>query len=373
MDRIKLVIADKDTNYLDLFMDYIRSSDYGRKFNIKSFTRGDALEKHLHSSDIFDMILVTPEFVDISKKAGLGIPIIVLQDSAVSDSGNLAEVFKYQALNQLLSQVLSIYLQENETGRKTISGTHNSRVISVFSAAGGTGKTTVALNLATRLVEEGQEVFYLNLEYLSSSPVLLAPTASNDFSRLLYYLKAKPTQAQASFESFRKREPALGFGYFDTVQMPREMLDMSREDASALVELICSRGSYDLVVVDLEASSHDRIRGALEKSDLIYWLVLDDIQVLHKTRALFTDYQSQLDTAYNRLIRRVRLILNKRLQTIYNPPEHFGLNLSGYLPYVPEWKNVTSPGQLLASSTFKMAVSNLHRSLMESYLGGSEV
>jgi len=373
MDRIKLVIADKDTNYLDQFMDYIRSSDYGRKFSIKSFTREDAFDKYLHSSDIFDVILATPDFVDMSQKAGLGIPIIVLQESAVSGPNKMPEIFKYQALSQLLSQVLSIYLQENESSRQTISGTHNSRVVSVFSAAGGTGKTTVALNLAARLAEEGQEVFYLNLEYLSSSPVLLAPTASNDFSRLLYYLKAKPAQAQASFESIRKREPALGFDYFDTVQMPREILDMSREDASALVELLCSRGSYDVVVIDLESSSQERILGALEKSDLIYWLVLDDIQVLHKTRALFTDYQSQLDTTYNRLIRRVRLILNKRLQTIYNPPDHFGLNLSWYLPYVPEWKNVTSPSQLLASTTFKMAVSNLHRSLMESYLGGSGV
>lgn len=370
MDRIKLIIADKDTEYLDLFMDYIRSSDYSGKFSITSVTREDVLERYLHSPDIFDVLLVTNEFLEISKNANVDIPVIVLQDNVATGPTNTSEIYKYQALSQILSQVLSIYLQENERGRQAISGNHSTRVVSVFSAAGGTGKTTVALNLAARLAEEGQEVFYLNLEYLSSSPVLLAPTASNDFSRLLYYLKAKPGQAEASFESISKREPALRIDYFDTVQMSREMLDISREDASALVELICSRGRYDLVIIDLESSSHERVFGALEKSDLIYWLVLDDIQVLHKTRALFTDYQSQLDTAYNRLIRRVRLILNKRLQTIYNPPEHFGLSLSGYLPYIPEWKNVTSPGQLLSSTTFKTALSNLHRSLTESYLGG---
>jgi CO dehydrogenase nickel-insertion accessory protein CooC1 len=92
--------------------------------------------------------------------------------------------------------------------------------------------------------------------------------------------------------------------------------------------------SYDFIILDLEASLHVRISQALKLSDITLWLVLDELNCLHKTKAV-----KKLLVAISR---EIHFVLNKYTGNISNDFGSADIVLSGYLPYMPEWKSVHS-------------------------------
>lgn len=360
MQKINLVVADNDLKYLDLLINYIRNSDYAGKFFIKSFSHKDKLQEFLKTNEVYDILLTTPGFIhdtyDIEHSY-----IVLLQEEPPSSLYNSNDIHKYQPLNQLLSQVVSIYLEKEDKAYRNLCGNRKTRTVSVYSAQGGTGKSTFSINLAAQLASQSQKVFYLNLEHLSYTPFPIVN--SNDFSKVLYYLKANPQQIKTQFESFKKHDAHSRVDYFEPLLVAREMLDMTGEEISLLVDIIVERAFYDVLIIDLDSTTHERITAALHKSDVICWLVTDDVQCLNKTRILLNELRESFNDSFGNISSRIRFIQNKRLNQSSNSFEEYGIRLDGYMPYVPEWKAVNHINQLYESLFFKQEAGKIYSRL----------
>jgi cellulose biosynthesis protein BcsQ len=365
MERINIIIADSDTDYLDLFVNYIRTSDYANKFAVKSFSRRESLEQYINSPGDSGIYLVTPELMPEDPISLSGSAVIVLKNESGKSSVIYPEVYKYQALNLLLDEVLKYYLQEDEEGYRKLSGNRATRIISIYSANGGVGKSTLAINLAAQLARQNQKVFYLNLEFLSSAQIWLQSSDNNDFSKVLYYLKTNPNQVEAKFETLKKHDQLLNIDFFESPNIALEMLDLNREEVKTLIDIVANKGVYDVIISDLESSIGERIIGSLESSDVILWLVTDDIQSLHKTRNLMQEFTRIMNDEYAGIFKKVKFVLNKRLNMLATNPADFGINLTGFLPYIPEWKAINRKEQLLTSSFYNQEVIKLYSSLTD--------
>ncbi len=361
MQKINLVVADSDAQYLDLFISYLRNSDYAGKFSVKSFSSKDKLGQFLNDNELCDILLTIPEFADDIQSIESTCIMLLQEDWPTSAADRYTGVYKYQPLNQLLSQVVSTYSEKEERAYQHLGGNRKTRILSVYSAQGGTGKSTFAVNLASQLASQSLKVFYLNLEHLNFTP--FHTLDSNNFSKILYYLKANPQQIKAQFESLRKHDPYTRVDYFEPLQVSREILDMSSEEASLLVEIIAERAFYDVLIIDLESSVHERIIGSLQMSDVIFWMVIDDVQCLNKTRMLLYEFKQSQKDSLAQLLPRIRFIQNKRLNSNLNNLEDYGLNINGYLPYVPEWKAISNVEQIYGSLFFKQEAGKIYARL----------
>ncbi|WP_217582188.1 hypothetical protein, partial [Lysinibacillus sp. GbtcB16] len=52
-------------------------------------------------------------------------------------------------------------------------------------------------------------------------------------------------------------------------------------------QALLSLNTYDYILVDLESSVHPRVVKVLELSDILIWLVRDDLNDVYKTLALY--------------------------------------------------------------------------------------
>src|SRR5690606_12679878 len=123
-------------------------------------------------------------------------------------------VYKYQSVNSLLSDVLQHYERHSGIRAKRLAVEDKStRFIGVYSASGGTGKTTIAVGLAELLAAAGKRVFYLNME---SMPSRLSSQQREEpkFCRILYQLKRGETNGIRTLW-FRDMEKG-----FDTFPIP---------------------------------------------------------------------------------------------------------------------------------------------------------
>ena len=95
-------------------------------------------------------------------------------------------------------------------------------MVTLFSASGGVGKTTVALNLIRQAGQRGLRTFYLNLEALNATSLLFGIGEPDSLSQLLYSLQAHPEQWGELLEKLCRHQAQLRTDFLDAPEHPGE-------------------------------------------------------------------------------------------------------------------------------------------------------
>ncbi|MCD9024022.1 hypothetical protein [Cohnella silvisoli] len=225
-----------------------------------------------------------------------------------------------------------------------------------FSASGGTGKTTLALNLIRQAGERSLRTFYLNMEALNATSLLFGKGEPDSLSRLLYSLQVHPDRWGEQLEQLCRHQPQLRTDFLDAPDHPGERLALTAELLMTLLEKLRNTGRYDLIVVDPDSGAGEWHRGLIQASDKVLWLAIDDAQSLMKTNKLLHHWQTHIGED----IKKLTFIMNKgHGGGMVNRWELPGLAPTAILPYIPQWKAVDQPGRLLGAPAFSGAVEQL--------------
>lgn len=362
MKKISLVIGDQDMDYIELLANYIRNTDYSSRFDLKLFSEPEHLQSYLSSDQKTNILLVTQELLPEEKNEEQIDYVITLVDHNET-AADPSQIFKYQSLDNLLSTIISNYYERHGKKEKKKSSETRTKIISLFSATGGTGKTTVAYNLARELSAEDYQVFYLNLELIHSTSIIFDTEGIETVAPLLYYIKTNADQLLSKIESFITIDNKTGIHYLNLPVSAEEMQDISSEDLELLINSLVKLGDYHYIVVDLESSLNHRVLTALGKSDHVLWLLNNDIQSFYKTNYLLEEMHAFLKDGSFR--DRVTLILNRYTGSMNEQLTEYGVQVDMRLPYVPDWKEVGSGEQLASIPIFNKAIIELYQNFLK--------
>jgi cellulose biosynthesis protein BcsQ len=264
-------------------------------------------------------------------------------------------LFKYQSLNKLFEQLCkwddAFSLSDHP---KADMSSGSAQITAVYSAKGGAGKTTVALYIAQAMLADRQRTLYMSLESLNAVTAILHSRkileSESRFSQLIYYLLTEPGKLQSRWDSYINVDRSTGLHFIAPEQSVREMEAMNGDTVKKLIDILAKSNRYDRIVLDLDSSLHARTVGALKRSDQIVWLVLADQASLYKTETA----RKQLPEHRN-----VHWVVNKH--TGQWKPGHIdnGIDPQTYLPYIPEWKQVTETDNILAHRLFSDSIGQL--------------
>lgn len=159
-------------------------------------------------------------------------------------------------------------------------GADAGKLVTVFSAKGGVGKTTVAVNMATYLASTGARVLLVDLDLMFGDvgiSLQLAPaTTIMDVVAMRGHLDADGLKSVVA-----KHEPSG----LDVLVAPSDPADAERVLADAVLELLrTARATYDYVVVDTAPSMTEHVLAAFDVSDLIVLLATLDIPAVKNLR-----------------------------------------------------------------------------------------
>jgi len=165
--NISIAIVDKNREYLDRLVEVLQ--EY-KELTVSMFTSAERLEQVLQTKKI-DIVLFDP---DISEEKvnfkGCGTSICLYSDDAQNMAlyADAKKVLKYQRVSMLYKEIAKLYAEDANISFD-VGGAKKTRVLAVYSPVGGSGKTTIALAVASKLASYGKNVLYLNLEQLNSS------------------------------------------------------------------------------------------------------------------------------------------------------------------------------------------------------------
>ncbi len=343
----------------------------------------DALKGHLDVNPFEDCIVLGPsvdqqdvfalaENLRVSRPS-LGVVMVRRRiDTAIlSDAlrAGVREVVQERDLAGLATAVkrqrdIAVRLREQlDPGDGADTGAHRGRVITVFSAKGGCGKTTLATNVAASLADAGNgTVALLDLD-LAFGDVAIAlqlfPTHTIadavplgedlDGPALLSLLTNHRSGLKALVAPM---EPSLA----DTIDtsLTLRIIDLLREE-------------FDYVVIDTPPALDDNVLGAFDRSDVVALMATLDIPALKnlkltlETLDLIGFPRDKLKVVLNRADSKVGLAFSEVEKTLKAP-------IVAQIPSSREVPASTNRGVALVSDDPKSPVSVAIRAFVDEYV-----
>jgi pilus assembly protein CpaE len=153
------------------------------------------------------------------------------------------------------------------------------KVVMVFNAKGGCGKTTIATNLSTYLASTGARVLLIDLDLAFGDVAIslqLRPMASvADLVAMTGHI-----DAQGIASVVTKHDSGL-----DTVCAPSQPSDADRITGPTVAEMLrVARRTYDFVVIDTPPAFSEHVLAALDLCDILVLLATLDIPAVKNLR-----------------------------------------------------------------------------------------
>jgi len=265
---LSLVLADNDSDYLSSFEKFLVLR-YPQRFDIFSFASSKALADFLNNTDQKNILLINEQMCDglpLSKRAE--VVLMLGEGHSSQDTDEVPHIGKYQQMDQLTAQILRYYA---DRGRKTglSPGKDSTRIISVCSASGGTGVSSISAGLSKLCALKGFKTFYLNLECVPSTSHFFYGHSNQSFSNVLFHLKGKNGNLPMKLESAECIDEKCGVRFFRPPESILEMNDLFKEDVTRLMAEFRKNKSHDIIFVDLHPGFHPIHTTAMDMSDTI--------------------------------------------------------------------------------------------------------
>lgn len=156
---------------------------------------------------------------------------------------------------------------------------HDGRVVTVFAAKGGVGKTTVSSNLAAELASDGSRVLLLDLDLaFGDVGIVLGLMPERSLSDVVAMAGHLDEQGLASVVTPHKSG-------LDALCAPSLPADADRFPSASITEVLrIAKRVYDYVVVDTPPAFTDHVLAAFDASDVSILLATLDIPAVKNLR-----------------------------------------------------------------------------------------
>lgn len=294
MEQLRLITAafsaeDKDrlTNLLD-----------GEPFEIVASLRPDSSGLQKAGSQPADALVIgttgSPELeFDFAERlymtrGDLTIVLVCAQPTAaVIDRAMCAGIARVVDINGEPETVRTAILAANNRVKNRAAAVHNvastydSKILSVFCPKGGTGKTTVAVNLAVALASLGKKVALVDMDLQFGDVGVFLDIAKAD---TISDMVEENNFELSTIKSYLVRHYS-GVNALLAPPAPEYAELIKAEHVERILTAL--RGEYDYLVVDMPPAFNDCSITALELSDTVYFVVTEDISTLRNAKICF--------------------------------------------------------------------------------------
>ncbi|EWT07635.1 chromosome partitioning protein [Intrasporangium chromatireducens Q5-1] len=167
-----------------------------------------------------------------------------------------------------------------QLGGTTMAAAATGKVVTVFSAKGGVGKTTLATNMSAYLSSTGARTLLVDLDLMFGDVAIslqLVPTGS-----VMDVVAMSGNIDLEGLKSVVTRHEPSGL---DVLAAPSDPGDAERIGGDVITELLrVARNHYDYVVVDTPPSFTEHVLAAFDVSDLTVLVATLDIPALKNLR-----------------------------------------------------------------------------------------
>lgn len=278
MSKPLVVIADRDENYLATFeykfleqfddkieLEIISDEEYFNTFFSTPRTAEilvvgeDWYSRELHRHNINNLFIFTEE-----------------NEMGATEELSVTRIYKYTGIKEIFNELT---YRSRDKLYQGADAQKETMIISLYSAIGGSGKTSLSLGLAEELANNHKRVLYINTESIQAFAHYLNDEVgmSNEGYRAL---RDDLNHTYHNIKHFVRRK---NFAYVPPFMATLDALNLSSQIFVNMVQTAKESKEYDFIIVDIEAGYSRTRTELLEISDKVIMVMLQDKMSLLKT------------------------------------------------------------------------------------------
>lgn len=166
MTKARVIIADTDVNYI-IPLQLKFAEDFFDKIDLEIITEKEYFDTLFSVPQKADILIVSEDMYDASlQRHNLGSVFLMTEQYEENQTAelNINRIFKYTSIKEIFNEITG----KSSRALRIEKENQDPRVVLVYSANGGTGKTTVALGIAAALTQNYKKVLYINAARLQT-------------------------------------------------------------------------------------------------------------------------------------------------------------------------------------------------------------
>ncbi|MBR6477159.1 MAG: hypothetical protein IKS85_01805 [Lachnospiraceae bacterium] len=243
-EEVVLALCDGEEEYAQLLTEYMEKQEH-LPWTVHTYTDVDKL---MEGEKDVDLLLVAESVFRDEIKSLSPKRLIVLNESGIVRNKTLRYVNKYQQADQLIREVLCIYLEIASSVLPRLGVEGRTSFIGFFSPVKRCLQTSFALTMA-QLLAKDHRTLYLNFEYFAGNQELLADIQTRDLADLLYFLNAEKDKFSLRLQSMVKQIGPLD--YVPPMKYGQNLLGITAKEWITFLQKLQELGEYEYVVMDL--------------------------------------------------------------------------------------------------------------------------
>lgn len=248
MEKPRIIIADTDSNYIiPLQLKFVE--EFFNKVDLEIITDKTYFENLFSTPQKADIVIVSENLYAASlQKHNINKIFLMTEqyEEGQTDELNVDKLFKYTSIKEVFNEIigksadiLNIKAKKNEP-----------QIVLVYSACGGTGKTTVSLGISACLTKNYKKVLYINASSLQSFQRMFdnqSPISATDVYKRL--TNADESIYQDIKHVIRKEQ----FCYLPPFKAALMSLGLSGSIYGKIALSAKKSGEYDFIIIDSES------------------------------------------------------------------------------------------------------------------------
>ncbi|MGE5473675.1 MAG: AAA family ATPase [Ignavibacteriales bacterium] len=311
MAIFNVVIADSDEDFVEAFERFL-GIYYHERFQAVCITSAKYLNDYIrNTSKKIDILLTTPEFFPTYRGENINTVIFMTDGRITSELEKYPAIEKYQSAQRIVKTIIDIYAENNPNEVHSCFRDKKTKVVGVFSPNGGAGKTTISIAMSKRLVQRGTNVFYLNLEDISSSPLFFDCNLENNLSHVLFFLKERSKNLSLKIEAASHEDLNSGIHYFAPPDSALEINEINGEDIKELINQLKSLNRYDSIIIDMSCAVDEINMKIFKTCDSIIYILTPDETSRLKTAQTIKIFQMAEKKELKEMHNKISFVMNK--------------------------------------------------------------
>ena len=251
MDKCEnvLILCDRDTEYAELFGEYLRKQR-DLPWELRIYTDvGELLQKERREK--LSMLVVAEDAYCEEMKLLQPVRLVILNESGLLQWDEFLNVDKYQKADSVIKQLLEIYMEIATVQLPRLTGNQRTRFIGMYSPVKRCLQSSFAITMCQLLSRE-HSTLYLNFEHYAGITELLPDGQERDLADLLYFLNAGEEKFRLRMQTMIQRRGNLD--YIPPMRVGQNLLTITAAEWLSLLQKIAELGEYEYVVLDLSES-----------------------------------------------------------------------------------------------------------------------
>lgn len=284
MKRATIVLADTDQHYL-VPLELKLIEELYDKIELEVITDKAYFEEYFAKSRDVEILVVSEDLYSQNMERQNIPNVFLLTEQYVKERTgdlNVNKIFKYTSVKEIYNEILFNTKSKMFDKRETIIAP---KIVLVYSALGGSGKTTTAVAVSNCLAANHKRVLFISVEQLQSFQYYLQEktAVSTELCSELY------SGNKNIYEKVKWHIKKERFSYLPPFSVSLASLGIDTGVYHELLKEIKKSGDYDFIVVDTSNDYSKEKADLLGLADKTIILVEQDEYALIKTNALLAN------------------------------------------------------------------------------------